>query len=93
MFVMMDRLSSIHSCSTFMRRTTKAMVRSCLFGWFGTLWMVRTMHESWVILANVFLGLILSQVVFLAYMVVNKKTVNVAISAVLIIITVFYKML
>ncbi|KAH9912692.1 uncharacterized protein BXZ73DRAFT_107327 [Epithele typhae] len=37
-------------------------------------------------------GLILSQVVFLAYMVVNKKTVNVAISAVLIIVTAAYKM-
>ncbi|KAI1793237.1 hypothetical protein LXA43DRAFT_231356 [Ganoderma leucocontextum] len=37
-------------------------------------------------------GLILAQVVFLAYMVVNKKTVNVAISAVLIIITAMYKM-
>ncbi|TBU27050.1 hypothetical protein BD311DRAFT_666174 [Dichomitus squalens] len=37
-------------------------------------------------------GLILAQVVFLAYMVVNKKTVNVGISAVLIIITAAYKM-
>ncbi|PIL22331.1 hypothetical protein GSI_15019 [Ganoderma sinense ZZ0214-1] len=37
-------------------------------------------------------GLILAQVVFLAYMVVNEKTINVAISAVLIIITALYKM-
>ncbi|KAH9846366.1 DUF221-domain-containing protein [Lenzites betulinus] len=36
-------------------------------------------------------GLMLSQVVFLAYMVVNKKTVNVGLSAVLIILTVGYK--
>ncbi|KAI0714066.1 hypothetical protein C8T65DRAFT_738952 [Cerioporus squamosus] len=36
-------------------------------------------------------GLILAQAVFLAYMVVNKKTVNVALSAVLIIITAVYK--
>ena len=77
-----------------MRRTMKAMVRSCSFGWFDILWMVRTkVHESRVMSANVFSGLILSQVVFLAYMVVNKKTVNVGISAVLIIITALYKML
>ncbi|KAI0632056.1 DUF221-domain-containing protein [Trametes polyzona] len=37
-------------------------------------------------------GLMLSQVVFLAYMVVNKKTVNVGLSAVLIILTAGYKM-
>ncbi|RDX49881.1 hypothetical protein OH76DRAFT_1349897 [Lentinus brumalis] len=36
-------------------------------------------------------GLILAQAVFLAYMVVNKKTINVALSAVLIIITAIYK--
>ncbi|KAH7928412.1 hypothetical protein BV22DRAFT_207268 [Leucogyrophana mollusca] len=38
-------------------------------------------------------GLILSQCVFLAYMVVLKKTVNVALSAVLIILTVFVKVI
>ncbi|KAI0366924.1 DUF221-domain-containing protein [Pilatotrama ljubarskyi] len=37
-------------------------------------------------------GLMLAQVVFLAYMVVNKKTVNVGLSAVLIIMTAGYKM-
>ncbi|CDO75297.1 hypothetical protein BN946_scf184654.g5 [Trametes cinnabarina] len=37
-------------------------------------------------------GMMLAQVVFLAYMVVNKKTVNVGLSAVLIIITAGYKM-
>ncbi|KAI0755185.1 hypothetical protein C8Q80DRAFT_1093766 [Daedaleopsis nitida] len=37
-------------------------------------------------------GLILAQVVFLAYMVVNKKTVNVGLSAVLIIVTAVYKL-
>ncbi|KAI0671009.1 DUF221-domain-containing protein [Trametes maxima] len=37
-------------------------------------------------------GLMLAQVVFLAYMVVNKKTVNVGLSAVLIVITAAYKM-
>ncbi|KAI0822219.1 DUF221-domain-containing protein [Trametes gibbosa] len=38
-------------------------------------------------------GLMLSQVVFLAYMVVNKKTANVGLSGVLIIFTVGYKIL
>ncbi|KAI0775528.1 DUF221-domain-containing protein [Trametes elegans] len=37
-------------------------------------------------------GLMLSQVVFLAYMIVNKKTVNVALAAVLIVFTASYKM-
>ncbi|KAH9891938.1 DUF221-domain-containing protein [Cubamyces lactineus] len=37
-------------------------------------------------------GLMFAQVVFLAYMVVNKKTVNVGLSAVLIILTAGYKM-
>ncbi|KAI8986240.1 DUF221-domain-containing protein [Trametes punicea] len=37
-------------------------------------------------------GLMLAQVVFLAYMIVNKKTVNIGLSAVLIVITASYKM-
>ncbi len=77
-----------------MRRTTKATVRRCSFGWFDIRWMVRIRARgSWDFFTNIFSGLILSQVVFLAYMVVNKKTANVAISAVLIIITASYKML
>lgn len=41
----------------------------------------------------VFPGLILSQVVFLAYMVVLKKTANVVVSAILVVFTACVKML
>ena len=41
---------------------------------------------------DLLLGLILAQVIFLAYMVILKKTANVAVSAILIVFTAFAKM-
>ena len=51
--------------------------------------------KSLIFLAHIidlFLGLILAQVIFLAYMVILKKTANVAVSAILIVFTAFAKM-
>lgn len=60
---------------------------------FGTRVMVRipsSLMEAYCITFS--LGLILSQVIFLAYMVILKKTANVAVSAILIVFTAFVKM-
>ena len=74
-----------------LRRGREAVAHSddkILFRWYGALAYPVTNKADLSLL-----GLILSQVVFLAYMVVLKKTGNVVVSAILLVFTSFVKMI